>query len=475
MSKPEGKLSSMGIAGETIWGTPVAAADYLKFSSESLSLSIEDLISASLNGRRDEADSHEGLNTIAGETVHEVHPTGLGYFLRSFFGHPATVAHGTSSYTHVFNPESGVLAATRKGTATGGGATTLADTGKTWVSSEHIGRWVTIVGGVGKGQTRYITANDATTLTVAAWVVQPTSASVYEINLGPKDCVTPPYTLEIHRSLGGATPAFQFAGNVVNQMAFSIGSSAKILQLSNSWIGKLVANIANTTPSMPTTVPFTWNQMKFGFTRATTATVDSGCTTTSIACSGSPGWTTNQYVGDIVFIKTGTGINQARVITANTASALTVGTLVTTPAAADTIEIFSAFDYTEQLGFTFNNGLVGVPLLNNSKYIGKIEGDAARTGLLSGTFEDSDIVNYGLYTGRTQTRGCIYFEGETITGAHKHRIFIDMPAILINAYPINVSGGGKITVAVSAKLKYDTTDSRAYRVILDNAKANYNL
>ena len=474
MARPEGKLSHIGIAGETYWGTAVAAADYLKFSSESLALSIEDLVSGSLNGYRDESESHEGLNTVAGDTVHDVHPTNLGYFLRSFFGHPATVAHGTSSYTHVFNPESGILASTRKGTAASGGATSLVTT-QTWVASEHIGRWVHIVGGTGKGQSRYITANDATTLTVAAWVTNPDNTSVYEINLGPKDCIVPPYTLEVHRALSGGTPAFQYNGCVVNQLGFAVGTGSKIMQLTNSWIGKGITNIASTTPSLPSTTPFTWDQMKFGFNRATTATVDSGATTTSIPCSGTPGWTVNAYVGDIVFIKTGTGINQARIITANTASALTVGTLVTAPAAADTIEIFSAFDYTENLGLTLGNGLAGIPVLNNTNTIGKIEGDAARTGALSGTFEDQDITNFARFTGRTAVRACLYFEGATITGAHKHRIFIDMPYVLLTAYPMNVGGGGRMSVGITAKLKYDSTDARSYRIIVDNNKANYNL
>ncbi len=475
MPATEGKLSHIGLAGEKVWGTPVGAADYLKFSSESLTVSIEDLVEASLNARRDEGDSHEGITTIGGDTVHEAHPTNLGYFLRSFFGHPATVAHSATSYTHVFNPESGVLGATRKGTATAGDATSLTDSGQAWTVDGYIGKYVHIVGGTGKGQVRYIADNDATSVTVATWITNPDNTSIYEIRLGPKDCLYPPYTLEVGRDLSGALSAYQFTGCVTNVMAFSIGAGTKLLNLNNSWMGKDWNSIDPTTPSLPSTVPFKWSEMKFGFSRAATATVAADSTTTLIKLSGTPGWTVNAFIGDIVFIKTGTGINQARVITANAADTLTVGTLVTAPIVADTIEIFNAFDYAENIGWTFDNGLIGVPILNNTNVIGKIEGDAPRMGSLTGTFEDSDKTNFGRFTGRTQVRGCLYFEGPVISGAHRYRLFIDMPNLLLTAYPHNIGGGGRISVAVTAKMKYDSTDSRQYRVILDNNKANYNL
>lgn len=68
------------------------------------------------------------------------------------------------------------------GTASAGGATSLTDATKTWVIDAYIGKYVTIVNGTGRGQTRYISDNDATSVTVnRAWVTNPDNTSVYRI------------------------------------------------------------------------------------------------------------------------------------------------------------------------------------------------------------------------------------------------------------------------------------------------------
>ncbi len=71
----------------------------------------------------------------------------------------------------------------QKGTSTGGnGATTLNDGLQTWGPNYWVGQTVVISGGAGLGQSRTITANTATKLTVgAAWGVVPNNTSTYEI------------------------------------------------------------------------------------------------------------------------------------------------------------------------------------------------------------------------------------------------------------------------------------------------------
>jgi len=253
-----GLLTHIGVAKEVAWGTPIAATDYLKFNSENMALVIEENLSAQLHARRDEPESYEGLGRVMGDTVHEVHPNGLGYILRSWFGQPVTTKPGTLAYQHVFTPYSHFIPAAQKGTATGGSTTTLADTGKTWVADAYIGMWVHVLSGTGAGQVGYITDNDATTLTVATWT-PPSTDSVYEIRVGPGNCILPPYTLEINRDIGSPN-GFQYSGCVANVLAFSYGVAAKILNLTTSWIGKDEAKLANTTPTLETTKPFTWDE-----------------------------------------------------------------------------------------------------------------------------------------------------------------------------------------------------------------------
>ena len=65
----------------------------------------------------------------------------------------------------------------------GGGASTLADTGRAWTVDALIGNYVHISAGTGAGDTRKITDNDGTTLTVgSAFSGTPDATSVYRID-----------------------------------------------------------------------------------------------------------------------------------------------------------------------------------------------------------------------------------------------------------------------------------------------------
>lgn len=67
------------------------------------------------------------------------------------------------------------------GTATSATTTTLLNSAKTWTASQWIGSQIRIVSGTGAGQIRAITANDATSVTVATWTTTPDATSVYAI------------------------------------------------------------------------------------------------------------------------------------------------------------------------------------------------------------------------------------------------------------------------------------------------------
>jgi hypothetical protein len=67
------------------------------------------------------------------------------------------------------------------GVATSATGTTLVNSGKAWTVDQWINYQVRIVEGTGRGQRRTITDSDATSLTVAAWSVNPDSTSVYAI------------------------------------------------------------------------------------------------------------------------------------------------------------------------------------------------------------------------------------------------------------------------------------------------------
>ena len=67
------------------------------------------------------------------------------------------------------------------GTASAAASTSLSDSTKTWTAHAHIGKWVKIIAGTGIGQSRKITENTTTQLTVAAWTTTPDTTSQYQI------------------------------------------------------------------------------------------------------------------------------------------------------------------------------------------------------------------------------------------------------------------------------------------------------
>lgn len=85
------------------------------------------------------------------------------------------------------------------------------------------------------------------------------------------DCALPPYTIEIHRDLSSA---FQFAGCVVDKLQLEFGAKQKILKLTASMMGKDVALITKTTPSLETASPWMWDQAAIKIAGVTNATLE---------------------------------------------------------------------------------------------------------------------------------------------------------------------------------------------------------
>lgn len=121
-----------------------------------------------------------GARKIASNTATTVTITGSG------LGSAAT--NGTSRYI-IAEPRGFGAMVTSKiatespfGWATSGSATTLVDSSKNWTINQWINCRVRVICGTGEGNESVITANTATTLTVASWgVATPDTTSKYEI------------------------------------------------------------------------------------------------------------------------------------------------------------------------------------------------------------------------------------------------------------------------------------------------------
>jgi hypothetical protein len=102
---PIGALSHIGLGKETTFGTAVAATDYVRFASESINQTIEQVKSDINNAVVDEAPYYEGMHTIQGDISGDVYPNIIGHFLRSALGAPVSTQQGaTAAYQHVFTP-----------------------------------------------------------------------------------------------------------------------------------------------------------------------------------------------------------------------------------------------------------------------------------------------------------------------------------------------------------------------------------
>lgn len=102
---PIGALGHIGLGKEATFGTAVAASDYVRFASESLNQTIEQVKTDTLNGVVDESPYYEGMHTITGDIQFDAYPNTVGYFLRSALGAPTSTQQGaTTAYQHVFTP-----------------------------------------------------------------------------------------------------------------------------------------------------------------------------------------------------------------------------------------------------------------------------------------------------------------------------------------------------------------------------------
>lgn len=101
MSKT-GAFSSLGLAKETTWNTPVAASAFVPFTSESLKHSIEPIQEVQIRGVIDQSSRYKGLITIGGSFSGVVYPSLIGHLLRAALGAPITT--GVGPYTHTFAP-----------------------------------------------------------------------------------------------------------------------------------------------------------------------------------------------------------------------------------------------------------------------------------------------------------------------------------------------------------------------------------
>lgn len=97
-----GMQGYLGLAKETVWGTPVAPTNFAKFMSESLSASIDRFETENAYAGFFEPDDQDGVRRIAGDIALSCHPEVAGFFLHAAMGTVATTTVLTAFKQHIF-------------------------------------------------------------------------------------------------------------------------------------------------------------------------------------------------------------------------------------------------------------------------------------------------------------------------------------------------------------------------------------
>lgn len=135
----------------------------------------------------------------------------------------------------------------------------------------------------------------------------------------------------------------------------------------------------------------------------------------------------------------------------------------------DTIAGATALAYLESFGLTINNGLEGVELSGSAAddAIGKIARNARRVIDFQATFALPNLTEYDKFLAGTYRAFDITFTVDANTSLQ-----IKLPRVKYQAFPIPVGGPGRLSVQVTGKAKYSTTDTYDIQAILKNATAS---
>lgn len=243
--------------------------------------------------------------------------------------------------------------------------TVIVDASKNWTVNEHVGKLVhlMVAGTAPTSQIRWITANTATTLTVATITAGVNGTSKYTIydakTYGSDDLYKASGRENFGFATGGSTTTLidstkswvpnQWAGYKM-RIEGGTGFASGIITITSNTNNTLTYATQSFTPDATThyEIADSWGLMTAG-------------STTSITETGTKNWPVNRWAGKRVRITAGTGAGQEATITSNTATVLTTGTITLPdatsvysiqgiPARGTGIELMWAW------GSTFNRG-----------------------------------------------------------------------------------------------------------------------
>ena len=122
----------------------------------------------------------------------------------------------------------------------------------------------------------------------------------------------------------------------------------------------------------------------------------------------------------------------------------------------------------ESFSVKFSNNLEGVVTLNGSSALGAIGLNGPLNCDISMTLNCLDLTEYNRFIAQSQNAMVL-----TVTKDVNTEIKIETAKLLYTAFPVNVGGPNRMSVAITGKAKYDATLGGALKVTLKNAVSAY--
>lgn len=477
---PIGMRGHVGLKKETTWGTAVTADKFLPFISEGITPDIEEIVSDARRAIVDEPPSYQGEKRFGGDIEMNVHPASIGHILRSVLGAPAAASAAGTAEVELEDCEDAWVG--------DGGVISGVDVSDYKKGTKSIKLQVTAdVAGDDILASEAVSSTDMSSDThIKFWI----KSSV--------DCDSGDLVVRVSENASGAAapeasedmdvPAL--TAGVWKECTVAIGTAADLVAVISVAIimhvdkGECTINfddlrrVVTSDASNAKQHVFTPVQTDF----ATLCTLPPYTLEVYRDQSNDKAW---QYKGAVVntlalsfgtgdkILKAVAGIiaKEEAEIDKEAVSLETTNPFIWNQAA---IKIAgSDHDLLENFTLNIDNRLVGVVSLNESSYIRKIVRDDVRTMNFSFVTDFVDKTEYDKFIAGTEQAFQIKFEGAECETGYKYTFQIDIPKMRYLAYPINIGGPGRLTVAVTGKAKYCTSNDYAALITLINLETSY--
>lgn len=169
-------------------------------------------------------------------------------------------------------------------------------------------------------------------------------------------------------------------------------------------------------------------------------------------------------------------VNAKATVVARTSSIMAASTATFTEPAEWTWNVASvsiggtAVDFIEDLTISIDQPVDGVVMLDGTRRVNRFVRSNPTAIRVNGTMDFQDLTEMNNFRNQTQQRLLVNLAAAVSSGPY---MLIDVPNMLYDTFPANISGPGRISVGFQASGEYNTSSSYAIRITLTNTQVNY--